>query len=87
MLCNIIVYQVQKLRNCPLASAFSLVITIISVAAILWMLTSNKKEESLKKVSAKEEIAANTNTPFLAAALANAESAANFSNASGGGAK
>ena len=86
MLGNIIVDQVQKVRNWPLASAFSLVITIISVAAILWMLTSNKKEESLKKVSAKEEIAANTNTPFLSSNLANSV-AANQHNANGGGAK
>lgn len=86
MLGNIIVDQVQKVRNWPLASAFSLVITIISVAAILWMLTSNKKEESLKKISAKEEFAANTNTPFLASALSNSV-ATNQHNANGGGAK
>ncbi len=48
MLGNIIVDQVQKVRNWPLASAFSLVITIISMVAILWMLASNKKEANLK---------------------------------------
>jgi len=66
MLGNIIVDQVQKVRNWPLASAFSLVITIISMCAIIWMLSSNKKEANLKKVSTKEDIAANTNTPLLA---------------------
>ena len=66
MLGNIIVDQVQKVRNWPLASAFSLVITIISMIAILWMLASNKKEANLKKVSTKEDVAANTNTPLLA---------------------
>ncbi len=67
MLGNIIVDQVQKVRNWPLASAFSLVITLVSMAAILWMITSGKKEASLKKVSTKEDVAANTNTPLLAA--------------------
>ncbi|MBP5441706.1 MAG: ABC transporter permease [Treponema sp.] len=66
MLGNIIVDQVQKARNWPLASAFSLVITVISMVCILWMLASNKKEANLKKVSTKEDIAANTNTPLLA---------------------
>ncbi len=55
MLGNIIVDQVQKVRNWPLASAFSLVITMISMAAILWMLSSNKKAADLKKVSDKQE--------------------------------
>lgn len=44
MLGNIIVDQVQKVRNWPLASAFSMVITLISMVAILWMLSSNKKD-------------------------------------------
>lgn len=66
MLGNIIVDQVQKVRNWPLASAFSLVITLISMAAIMWMLVANKKEANLKKVSTKEDVAANTNTPLLA---------------------
>lgn len=70
MLGNIIVDQVQKVRNWPLASAFSLVITVVSMAAILWMITSGKKEANLKKVSTKEDVAANTNTPLLAAGLA-----------------
>lgn len=65
MLGNIIVDQVQKVRNWPLASAFSLVLTIISMLAILWMLSSNKKEASLKKISGKEDVAANTASPLL----------------------
>lgn len=49
MLGNIIVDQVNKARNWPLASAFSLILTMVSMLAIIWMLTSNKKEASLKK--------------------------------------
>ena len=56
MLGNIIVDQVQKVRNWPLASAFSMFITVISMIAILWMLASNKKDAELKKVSAKEDV-------------------------------
>ncbi len=55
MLGNIIVDQVQKIRNWPLASAFSLVITLVSMAGILLMLSTGKKEEELKTVSTKEE--------------------------------
>lgn len=55
MLGNIIVDQVQKVRNWPLASAFSVIITVVSMAAILWMLTTSKKEASLKKSSGKED--------------------------------
>ena len=69
MLGNIIVDQVQKVRNWPLASAFSLVITAISMIAILWMLSTNRREASLRQVSTKEDVAANTNTPLLAADL------------------
>lgn len=49
MLGNIIVDQVQKTRNWPLAAAFSVVITIISVIGIIWITKSNNKEEQLKK--------------------------------------
>ncbi|MBQ6057772.1 MAG: ABC transporter permease [Treponema sp.] len=55
MIGNIIVDQVQKTRNWPLASAFSMVLTLISMLGILWMLYSNKKEADLKKVSTKED--------------------------------
>lgn len=49
MLGNIIVDQVQKVRNWPLASAFSMVITAVSMFAILWMLSSSKKESQMNK--------------------------------------
>lgn len=55
MLGNIIVDQVQKTRNWSLASAFSIIITLISVAGILWITNTNKKEAQLKKNTAKEE--------------------------------
>lgn len=69
MLGNIIVDQVQKVRNWPLASAFSMIITLISMLAILWMLTSNKKEASLKKSSNKED----TDVPSLSESLKKVE--------------
>ncbi len=56
MIGNIIVDQVQKTRNWPLASAFSMVLTLLSMAGILWMLYSSKKEAELKKVSTKEDL-------------------------------
>ncbi|WP_303922037.1 ABC transporter permease [Treponema berlinense] len=55
MIGNIIVDQVQKTRNWPLASAFSMVLTLLSMAGILWMLYANRKEAELKKISAKED--------------------------------
>lgn len=69
MLGNIIVDQVQKVRNWPLASAFSLVLTIISMAAIMWMLTSSKKEANLKKSSGKEDLGVSAQ-PIIATSLA-----------------
>ncbi len=58
MLGNIIVDQVQKVRNWPLASAFSMVITLISMAGVLLMLSSGKKEAGLKKMQNKEDTSA-----------------------------
>ena len=55
MLGNIIMDQIQKARNLPLASAFSVVLTIVTMAAILFMLASDKKEQNLKKSSHKED--------------------------------
>ena len=55
MLGNIIMDQIQKARNIPLASAFSVVLTIITMVAILFMLSSDKKEQNLKKSSGKED--------------------------------
>ncbi|MCQ2589678.1 MAG: ABC transporter permease [Treponema sp.] len=55
MLGNIIVDQVQKTRNWPLASAFSIIITLLSVAGILWITHTNNKDAQLKKSTAKED--------------------------------
>ncbi len=55
MLGTLIVDQVQKVRNWPLASAFSMMITILSMGGIMWMLISNKREANLKKLSNKED--------------------------------
>ena len=55
MLGNIIVDQVQKTRNWPLAAAFSMVITVISVAGIAWITRSNTQEAKLKTKNTKEE--------------------------------
>ena len=70
MLGNIIVDQVQKVRNWPLASAFSMIITIVSMIAILWMLASNSQDAKLKKMNNKEEL---TNAPSLAANIKQAK--------------
>lgn len=56
MLGNIIVDQVQKVRNWPLASAFSLVITLISMAGVLLMLSTGRKESQLNKKLTKEDM-------------------------------
>lgn len=55
MLGNIIVDQVQKTRNWPLAAAFSMIITIISVVGIMLITRSNDQEAQLKKQNKKEE--------------------------------
>jgi len=55
MLGNIIVDQVQKTRNWPLAAAFSMVLTIISVAGIVWITRANSQEAKLKSKTTKEE--------------------------------
>ncbi len=44
MLGNIIVDQVQKTRNWPLAAAFSMVITLVSVVGILWITAANRRD-------------------------------------------
>ena len=51
MIGNIIVDQVNKTRNWPLAAAFSMIITVISTLAVLWMIGSVKKDASLKNGS------------------------------------
>ena len=55
MLGNIIVDQVQKTRNWPLAAAFSMIITLISVIGIIWITKSNDKDAQLKKKNNKED--------------------------------
>lgn len=55
MIGNIIVDQVQKTRNWPLAAAFSMVLTLVSTAGVLWMMLAGKREAALTKNSAKEE--------------------------------
>ena len=55
MLGHIIVDQVQKTRNWPLAAAFSIVITIISVIGIMMITRSNSKDAQLKKKNTKED--------------------------------
>lgn len=45
MVGNIIVDQVQKTRNWPLASAFSVILTLLSMAGVLWMMSASSKEK------------------------------------------
>lgn len=54
MLGNIIVDQVQKTRNWPLAASFSMVITVISIVGILFISHSNKKDAKLKAAKVDE---------------------------------
>ncbi|MGE4583820.1 MAG: ABC transporter permease [Sphaerochaeta sp.] len=49
MIGNIIVDQVSKTRNWPLASAFSMILTLISLVGVFWMLTNGKREQSQKE--------------------------------------
>lgn len=51
MLGNIIVDQIHKAKNWPIAAAFSMVITIVSIAGILWM--SRTVKPAAKKNEAK----------------------------------
>jgi spermidine/putrescine transport system permease protein len=46
MIGNIIVDQVTKTRNWPLASAFSLIITLLSTFGVMWMMVASAKEKS-----------------------------------------
>ena len=70
MLGTLVVDQVQKVRNWPLASAFSVMITLLSMLAILWMLVSNKHEADLKKISTKEDAGAAGSARIFARSLA-----------------
>ena len=71
MLGTLVVDQVQKVRNWPLASAFSMVITALSMIGILWMLAANRKEAALKKVSAKEDMS--LAKPIIASSIGGAK--------------
>lgn len=53
MLGNVIVDQVQKTRNWPVASAFSVVLTILSMVGVLWMMKASSKEAQEKKANLK----------------------------------
>ena len=55
MLGKLIVDQVQRSRNLPLGSAFSLVITVTSVIGILWMELSRKNETKQRSILRSEE--------------------------------
>ncbi|MCR5080509.1 MAG: ABC transporter permease [Treponema sp.] len=55
MVGNIIVDQINKARNYPLASAFSLVITLVSMGCILLMISSGKKDVELNKKNSRED--------------------------------
>ncbi len=55
MVGNIIVDQVTKVRNWPLASSFSMIITLISMAGVLLMLGSNRSDAKLNKNTSKED--------------------------------
>ena len=56
MLGNVIVDQVQKMRNWPLSAAFSMIITLISIAGILWISFSNKRDAKLKASNSKDDV-------------------------------
>ena len=53
MIGNIIVDQVTKTRNWPLASAFSLIITLLSTLGVIWMMTSTASERARQKSTGK----------------------------------
>ena len=55
MVGNIIVDQVQKTRNWPLASAFSVILTLLSLIGVMWMMKSSNKEAKEKKPDLKLE--------------------------------
>ena len=68
MLGNIIVDQVQKTRNWPLAAAFSMVITLVSVAGILWISRANTRDAKLKATTTEENYTAKSMPQFVGGA-------------------
>ncbi|ULQ60625.1 ABC transporter permease [Brucepastera parasyntrophica] len=57
MIGNVIVDQVTKIRNWPLASAFSMVITVVSTIGVLWMMRSSAEDAARLKQTGKQETA------------------------------
>ncbi len=56
MIGNIIVDQVTKVRNWPLASAFSMIITVLSTIGVFWMMgTSAREAAKFKAAQVKSE--------------------------------
>lgn len=56
MIGNVIVDQVTKVRNWPLASAFSMLITVVSTVGVLWMMGTSAREAARNKgVTGKQE--------------------------------
>lgn len=56
MIGNIIVDQVSKTRNWPLASAFSMVLTLISLVGVFWMLYNGKREQQQAKKTSQQSL-------------------------------
>jgi spermidine/putrescine transport system permease protein len=55
MIGNVIVDQVTKARNWPLASAFSMVITVVSTIGVLWMMGTSAREAARNKTTASKQ--------------------------------
>ncbi len=58
MIGNVIVDQVTKVRNWPLASAFSMIITVASTAGVLWMMGTSAREAARAKAAHGKQEAA-----------------------------
>ena len=59
MIGNIIVDQVSKTRNWPLASAFSMILTLISLVGVFWMLYNGKREQQQTKKTTQQSLEQN----------------------------
>ncbi|NBK21790.1 MAG: ABC transporter permease [Spirochaetia bacterium] len=59
MIGNIIVDQVSKTRNWPLASAFSMVLTLISFVGVFWMLYNGKREQQQTRKTSQQSLELN----------------------------
>ncbi|MDT4762797.1 ABC transporter permease [Sphaerochaeta sp. PS] len=65
MIGNIIVDQVSKTRNWPLASAFSMVLTFISLVGVFWMLYTGKREQQQSKKTTQQSLEQNVRKHHL----------------------